>query len=101
MGRMGVVQNEAREVFQRVAAMANVEIHSISTHMPVSNEDAEYTRDQLVRFQRIVTKFAQKFREIQGARVAKRRDARVQSADLRNRARRYHALRHFAAPGIS
>ena len=54
MGRMGVVQNEAREVFRRVAAMANVEIHSISTHMPVSNEDAEYTRDQLVRFQRIV-----------------------------------------------
>jgi len=54
MGRMGVVQNEAREVFQRVAALANVEIHSISTHMPVSNEDADYTRDQLVRFQRIV-----------------------------------------------
>ncbi len=54
MGRMGVVQNEAREVFQRVAGMANVEIHSISTHMPVSNEDAEYTRDQLVRFRRIV-----------------------------------------------
>ena len=54
MGRMGVVQNEAREVFQRVAKMANLEIHSISTHMPVSNEDAEYTRDQLVRFQKIV-----------------------------------------------
>ena len=54
MGRMGVVQNEAREVFQRVAAMANVKIHSISTHMPVSNEDAEYTRDQLLRFQRIL-----------------------------------------------
>ena len=51
---MGVVQNEAREVFQRVAGMANVEIHSISTHMPVSNEDAEYTRDQLVRFRKIV-----------------------------------------------
>jgi hypothetical protein len=34
--------------------MANIEIHSISTHMPVSNEDAEYTRDQLVRFQKIV-----------------------------------------------
>jgi alanine racemase len=54
MGRMGVVQNEAREVFRRVAEMANLEIHSISTHMPVSNEDAEYTRDQLVRFQKIV-----------------------------------------------
>ncbi|HXI75425.1 MAG TPA: alanine racemase, partial [Pyrinomonadaceae bacterium] len=54
MGRMGVVQTIAREVFQRVAAMANIQIHSISTHMPVSNEDAEYTRDQLVRFQKIV-----------------------------------------------
>ena len=54
MGRMGVVQNEAREVFRRVAGMANVEIHSISTHMPVSNEDAEYTRDQLVRFRKII-----------------------------------------------
>ena len=54
MGRMGVVQNIAREVFQRVAGMANIKIHSISTHMPVSNEDAEYTRDQLVRFQKIV-----------------------------------------------
>ena len=54
MGRMGVVQNIAREVFKRVAGMANIEIHSISTHMPVSNEDAEYTRDQLIRFQKIV-----------------------------------------------
>src|SRR4029077_5647407 len=50
----GVVQNEALEVFQRAAGMANLEIHSISTHMPVSNEDAEYTCDQLVRFQKIV-----------------------------------------------
>jgi alanine racemase len=54
MGRMGVVEIEALEVFKRVAALPNIEIHSISTHMPVSNEDAEYTRDQLVRFQRIV-----------------------------------------------
>jgi alanine racemase len=54
MGRMGVVENEALEVFKRVAALPNIEIHSISTHMPVSNEDAEYTRDQLVRFRRIV-----------------------------------------------
>jgi alanine racemase len=54
MGRMGVVENEALEVLKRVAALPNIEIHSISTHMPVSNEDAEYTRDQLVRFRRIV-----------------------------------------------
>src|SRR5881628_3688473 len=54
MGRMGVVQNEALEVFKRASALPNIEIHSISTHMPVSNEDAGYTRDQIVRFQRIV-----------------------------------------------
>jgi alanine racemase len=54
MGRMGVVQNEALQVFRQAAALRNIEIHSISTHMPVSNEDAEYTRDQIVRFQRIV-----------------------------------------------
>jgi alanine racemase len=54
MGRMGVVENEAREVFKRVAALSNINVHSISTHMPASNEDPEYTRDQLVRFQRII-----------------------------------------------
>jgi len=54
MGRMGVIENDALEVLNRVAALPNIEIHSISTHMPLSNEDAEYTRDQLVRFRRIV-----------------------------------------------
>ena len=54
MGRMGVVESEAVEVFKRTAALPNLQIHSISTHMPVSNEDAEYTRDQLVRFRKIV-----------------------------------------------
>ena len=54
MGRMGVVENEAPEVFKRVATLSNINVHSISTHMPVSNEDAEYTRNQLLRFQRIL-----------------------------------------------
>ena len=54
MGRMGVVENEAPAVFKRVATLSNINVHSISTHMPVSNEDAEYTRDQLLRFQRIL-----------------------------------------------
>jgi len=54
MGRMGVVENEAREVFKRVAGLPNINIHSLSTHMPVSNEDAKFTRGQLVRFRRIV-----------------------------------------------
>ena len=53
-GRMGVVETEAVEVFKRVAALPKIDIHSVSTHMPVSNEDEEYTRDQLVRFGKIV-----------------------------------------------
>jgi alanine racemase len=51
---MGVVENQAVEVFKRVAALPKIDIHSVSTHMPVSNEDEEYTKDQLVRFGKIV-----------------------------------------------
>jgi alanine racemase len=51
---MGVVENEAVEVFKRVAALPKIDIHSVSTHMPVSNEDADYTRDELVRFRKVV-----------------------------------------------
>jgi alanine racemase len=67
MGRMGVVENKAAETFQRVAALPGIDIHSISTHMPVSNEDAGYTRDQLARFQKIVTQFRA---EVPGAYMA-------------------------------
>jgi alanine racemase len=61
MGRMGVVENEALDVFKRVAALPNIEIHSISTHMPVSSEDAEYTRDQLGRFRGILERIRAEF----------------------------------------
>jgi alanine racemase len=54
MGRMGVPENEALAVFKRVLALPRIKIHSVSTHLPVSNEDAEYTRDELQRFGKIV-----------------------------------------------
>lgn len=54
MGRMGVVENDARAFFKKVVALSNITIHSISTHMPVANEDATYTRDEIVRFGEIV-----------------------------------------------
>src|SRR5438067_10254338 len=54
MGRMGAVETEAVEIFKRVAALPKIDIHSVSTHMPVSDVDADYTRDQLVRFRKIV-----------------------------------------------
>jgi alanine racemase len=57
MGRMGVPEGEALAVFKEVAALPNIRIHSVSTHMPVSNEDADYTRDELSRFGKIVKQF--------------------------------------------
>jgi alanine racemase len=54
MGRMGAAENDAVEIFKRVAALSKIDIHSISTHMPVSDVDVDYTKDQLVRFRRVV-----------------------------------------------
>jgi alanine racemase len=54
MGRMGVPESDAVALFKRVAVLPGVKLHSVSTHMPVSNEDAEYTRDELLRFGRMV-----------------------------------------------
>ena len=54
MGRMGVPEPDAVTVFKGISALPNIKIHSISTHLPVSDEDAEYTRDQLLRFGRNV-----------------------------------------------
>ena len=54
MGRMGAVESEAVEIFKRVAALRNIDLHSVSTHMPVSDVDPQYTRDQLIRFRNVV-----------------------------------------------
>jgi alanine racemase len=57
MGRMGVPEIESLAAFKKVSALRNLRVHSVSTHMPVSNEDVNYTRDQLVRFRKVVEQF--------------------------------------------
>jgi alanine racemase len=57
MGRMGVPENGSAAAFKKVTALRNVRVHSISTHMPVSNEDESFTRDQLSRFRKLVAQF--------------------------------------------
>ena len=57
MGRMGTLAAEALHVFQQVAALPNLKIHSISTHLPVSDEDAEFTRQELSDFAKLVDRF--------------------------------------------
>ncbi|HMG06632.1 MAG TPA: alanine racemase [Chthoniobacterales bacterium] len=54
MGRMGVPQAEAMTLFQKVTALSNTRIHSLSTHLPVSNEDEKFTREELRQFTEIV-----------------------------------------------
>ncbi len=54
MGRMGVAQARAAELFRQVLALANLKIHSISTHLPVSNEDEAFTRTELAQFSGLV-----------------------------------------------
>ena len=57
MGRMGVLEIESLAAFRKVSGLRNLRVHSVSTHMPVSNEDAGYTRDQLVRFRKVLEQF--------------------------------------------
>ena len=57
MGRMGVPEKESLAVFKKVSGLRNVRIHSVSTHMPVSNEDIDFTRDQLARFRNLLVQF--------------------------------------------
>jgi alanine racemase len=61
MGRMGIVQTEAMALFKKVTSLPNIKIHSVSTHLPVSNEDADFTRAELAQFAEIVKKLRAEF----------------------------------------
>jgi len=50
MGRMGAVQAGALDVFKNVTALPGLKVHSVSTHLPVSNEDEDFTRSELQEF---------------------------------------------------
>jgi alanine racemase len=61
MGRMGFLQTEAVALFKKVIALPNIKVHSVSTHLPVSNEDADFTRTELAEFAGIVQKLRAEF----------------------------------------
>lgn len=50
MGRIGCWQDDAEREARRLVALKNVRLHSISTHLPVPDEDVAFTRAQLARF---------------------------------------------------
>lgn len=61
MGRMGVPQAEAITVFKQALSLTNIKIHSLSTHLPVSVEDPDFTRAELKEFVAIVERLRAEF----------------------------------------
>jgi alanine racemase len=57
MGRIGCWEEDALEELRAIVRLKNVEVHSVSTHLPVADEDASYTLAQLNRFAKMTTKF--------------------------------------------
>ena len=56
MGRLGVWEDDAIESARRIMALPGLEITGICSHLPVADEDAAFTREQLARFHSLVEK---------------------------------------------
>ncbi len=54
MGRIGVGEEDAREAVQKMLHMPDLVIAGVNTHLPVADEDEQYTREQLARFQGVL-----------------------------------------------
>lgn len=56
MGRLGVWQDDALQVAQKIMALPGIEITGIGSHLPVADEDSGFTQRQLTRFHSIVAR---------------------------------------------
>ena len=56
MGRMGCWQDDAVAELEKISRIPELKLHSVSTHLPVADEDAAFTKEELVRFEDIVKK---------------------------------------------
>ena len=54
MGRMGCREDGAVVFLHQVFNLANVEVHSVSTHLPSADEDAAFTRKELSSFEQLI-----------------------------------------------
>lgn len=54
MGRMGCWQDDAIVELEKMARLSGLTIHSISTHLPVADEDAAFTEKELEHFAALV-----------------------------------------------
>lgn len=56
MGRTGVAEEDAHREIRRIAALEGMRLEGVYTHFPVSDSDPDYTRDQIGRFNAIVSR---------------------------------------------
>jgi alanine racemase len=54
MGRMGIPEEDVREIILEMLRMPDLVIAGIGTHLPVADEDEPFTREQLARFQGLI-----------------------------------------------
>lgn len=54
MGRMGCWQDEAITELEKIASHPTITLHSVSTHLPVADEDQAFTEEELTRFEALV-----------------------------------------------
>jgi alanine racemase len=54
MGRMGIAEEDARDIVPEMLRMPDLSIAGVATHLPVADEDEQYTREQLARFQGVL-----------------------------------------------
>jgi alanine racemase len=61
MGRIGVWQEESEGVAKKIAALEGLRITGIASHLPVADEDAAFTREQLARFHQLAGELRQRY----------------------------------------
>jgi alanine racemase len=57
MGRIGLWEEEADHVLRAIRELPQLEVAALSTHLPVADEDENYTARQLQRFRAAATRF--------------------------------------------
>ncbi len=59
MGRVGVWWERAEDELRAICGQPGIKIHSVSTHLPVADEDEVFTRRQLERFEELASRIRQ------------------------------------------
>lgn len=55
MGRIGVPLDQAESVLKKILTLPGLSLHSLATHLPSADEDADFTKKQLEVFHHTIT----------------------------------------------